>query len=551
MTNTDIFLGSGASLTFVPEIDQCLTLLTSGTTTTLLKLGTSVTNEILLVPNLYVGCILDLYDADVSNTVPKSTHTITANTANDISITPAHAISSIANNTDFVIIRGYGAPCAGPKNSSTARLNADNWLGLLESAEFPNVEVEVKQMNLSLGGSRNMTYQYKGIETASGGNLNVVANHGAWLYYALGQCTKIKCELENVTLGDSFIGNTQGHIYINDGSNSTYGSETGEMESHTNTGPIFYKTSSVTGGSNNKTLMPFVLQGVDTSGGLERLVRTTSTATATDKAITYTFAETDNSELPSFSLEQTLSKLPSSNKYVTNHTGSADQLEDLNFIRVARGNRVNTFTMTANENEEVKMTMDLMTRTVHKLGQDDNYEARGGQETNTSLLNFSSTTDAELLEPFFFSRGSFSIFGQQFLKITNLSLTINNNLQEKRFVGVGSTSIQDAIPANRMYELSFTALVTDDLLFQELFNRTENTGDGVVTSGSDVATAGLIDLQFDKANGEEINISFKNYFLESANFTIPDDKGPITVEAMVKPRDLKLCTVKTHWVLQG
>ena len=31
-------------------------------------------------------------------------------------------------------------------------------------------------MNLSLGGTRNFTHQYKGIETASGGNLALVCN---------------------------------------------------------------------------------------------------------------------------------------------------------------------------------------------------------------------------------------------------------------------------------------------------------------------------------------------------------------------------------------
>ena len=59
-------------------------------------------------------------------------------------------------------------------------------VGLLES--FPcNTEVEMKQMNLSLGGSRNYTYQYKGIETATGGNLGLVANHASWLYYFFGR----------------------------------------------------------------------------------------------------------------------------------------------------------------------------------------------------------------------------------------------------------------------------------------------------------------------------------------------------------------------------
>ena len=47
------------------------------------------------------------------------------------------------------------------------------------SATFPNLEVEMKQMNLSLGGSET-THQYKGIETASGGNLGLVVNHGAF-----------------------------------------------------------------------------------------------------------------------------------------------------------------------------------------------------------------------------------------------------------------------------------------------------------------------------------------------------------------------------------
>ena len=72
-----------------------------------------------------------------------------------------------------------------------------NWLGLLESATFPTTEVEMKQQNLSLGGSRNFTYQYKGIETAfSGGNLGLVCNHGAFLYYFLGKCTTLTCSTD-------------------------------------------------------------------------------------------------------------------------------------------------------------------------------------------------------------------------------------------------------------------------------------------------------------------------------------------------------------------
>ena len=541
MTNTDIFLGSGASLTFVPEVPLYIKLHadTAGPDKTEARLHGDLSTKILLVNDLYVGCQIDFYD----NGTYLSTHTITGNTAEIITFTPK-VPTTIVVADDYFIIRSYGAPCFGPKNSTTARLNADNWLGLLESAEFPNVEVEVKQMNLSLGGSRNMTYQYKGIETASGGNLNVVANHGAWLYYALGKCTSITASLIDDIPTDDFTGNTVGGFYIDAGNAGTeFDHVIDEMVS---TGPLFYKCASTTTNGSIKTLLPPLLKGSDDRADMELLRSPIISSGSIDHEIIYTFQEADGEDLPSFTLEQTLSKLPSSNTYSTRATST---LEDLNFVRLARGNRVNTFTMTANENEEVKMTMDLSTRTVTKLNQNENYEARGGEPTNTSLVNYDSAE--ELREPFFFSSGSFSIFGQQFLKVTNMTLTINNNLQEKRFIGVGNTSIQDAIPSNRMYELSFTALVTDDLLFEELFNRNENTGTDEITNGTNFATEGQIDLQFDKSDGEEINISFKNYFLESANFTIPDDKGPITVEATVKPRDLDACTVKTHWVLQG
>mgnify|MGYP003677965340 FL=1 len=163
-----------------------------------------------------------------------------------------------------------------------------------------------------------------------------------------------------------------------------------------------------------------------------------------------------------------------------------------------------------------------------------------GVEINTDLFNFAPSTDAELLEPFFFSSGSFSIFGQQYLKITSLSLTINNNLMDKRFVGIGSKDIKSALPAQRSYELTFTAIVTDDALFQELF-----------TEGEVALGTSTIDIQFDKADGEQIVIKFQDYHLTASNWTIPDDKGPITVDATVMPRNLNSCTVKTHWVLQG
>ncbi len=539
MSAEDIFLGSQASLTMVPEVDLYIPLDHSNSTTTTLRAHDDWEAHFLMVTNLYTGCTVELYDAGATTTVI-STHTISSNTDKDLIITPAHT-HTLANG-DFIHIRGYGAPCVGEKNSSTKRLNADNWLGLVETATFPNVEVEMKQLNLSLGGSRNFTHQYKGIETSSGGNIALMANHGAWLYYALGKCTEITATFGNPSArSPTDLLNAHGtptvddrrHVYL-ESANST-GEHT--VNTFLDQGPIFYKTARA-----SNTLVPPILHGFDTAATSELLNRATTTATALTTPITYKFEEANGETLPSFALEQTLAKS------TTLTTNTAAESEDTTFVRIATGNRVNTFTMTANENEEVKMTMDLNTRTVHKLPQNENYEARGGITDNRQLFNFeqandSSTTDKdpEFLEPFFFSSGLFSVFGQQFLKVTNLTLTINNNLQDKRYIGIGSKSIKEGIPAQRNYEVSFTAMVTDDSLFEELFNQTE----------TDNTASTLLTLQFDKANGEQILIKLADYHLSGANFTIPEDKGPITVEGTVMPRSLESCTVKTHWVLQG
>ena len=77
-------------------------------------------------------------------------------------------------------------------------------------------------------------------------------------------------------------------------------------------------------------------------------------------------------------------------------------------------------------------------------------------------------------------------------------------------------------------------------LLKELLNNAEDLG----------ATNEIV-LQFDKDSGEQILLNFQDYFLSSANLTVPDDKGPVTIEGTVMPRTLDLCEVKTHWILQG
>jgi hypothetical protein len=544
--NTDIFLGSGATLTMIPELDLKVILNNSGSTTTKLVGDALWTDNIRMVENLYVGCVVDLFDASESTTEVHSTHVITANDTTSITISPAHTLT-IQDATDFIVIRGYGAPAPTTLTGSIARLSADNWLGLLETATFPNLEVEMKQMNLSLGSSRNFTHQYKGIETASGGNLAIVNNQGTWLYYALGKCTQINATFTGSGSLDPATPPYTAHAnnvhYLDIGETATAKAFSDNITGFTSTGPIFYRTA------RDSTFMipPVANQDTATHMALLTLPEYNASGVLTNP-IKYTFGEANGEELPSFGLEQNMSKLETSNPHRTGDTTLAT--ESHNFVRIARGNRVNTLTMTANENEEVKMTLDLNTRAVHKLKTNEAYEGRAGVDDNANLFNFGSgsntltATGEESLEPFFFSSGAFTIFGEQFLKITNMTLTINNNLQDKRFIGVGNKSIKTGVPAQRTYEISFTAMVTDNKLFEELLDQTEE------------GTSNLITLQFDKnapdgTLNEQILLKFQDYFLSSANITIPDDKGPITIEGTVMPRNLNTCEVRTHWILQG
>jgi len=546
MANTDIFLGSGASITFIPENDLFIGVglkvgggALDGSSETTIQVDATFDGQIELIANLYKGCLLERYN---TTDVLQSTHRITGNNANSFTISPP----AISAATDYFVVKSYGAPVPAPPSDdgdTGLRLLSDQWLGILESATFPTTEVEMKQTNLSLGGSRNYTYQYKGITSFSGGNLGLVANHGAWLYYFLGKCTELICSTDALATALTTDAHRQTLAHASDDNNAflirSMNATTGEITvgddktilGIVETGPIFRRT---VGNKICPPITPFEASDAQLDY-YHKLDRPTGSTTLSKK-IKYTFKEQDGDLLPSFALEQNLSKLTGANQYRTNNAAKA---EDLNFVKIARGCRVNTLTMSANENEEVKMTMDLSTRNVHSFAQDEVYDSRRGVTDETAFINYESSTNADQTrEPFFFSDGTFKVLGETFLKINTLSLTMNNNLQDRRFLGIGSKDVQESIPAQRTYEISFTGHVTDDALYTALLNDSEDTTQ-------------TIELIFTKSNGETITMNFTDYFVSANNFPLTDDKGPIVVEATVLPRNMSLCTVETHWVLQG
>lgn len=596
VTNSEVWMGSGASVTLVPESDLFLgykhdgaysssaatddatkglyQLDLAGLSSQINNAGSTVfTSKYLLVEDLYTGCIVDFYNA--AGTLLQS-RVISGNSATKLYFNEQYHANTDDNS--YLVIRKFGAPVFGPIRADASgstnqpTLLADNWLGIVNTVTFPNPEVEVLQKNLALGGSRNFTFQFKGMENAAGGNFEISANHGTWLYYALGKCSNINATFSAASHTDNFVTGTEG-FFLDHGS-------TGDVTAQTSVGgtgfheqgPFFYRGVGT-------TLCPPVLPSDaddDGSAGgtdvndLEKLTFASETSGTIAQPITYTFGEANGSELPSFTLEHVIEKgsptqsLLSDGTDQTYSTSANDSLtqslrvSDEVFSRIATGNMVNTLTLMANEGEELKMSMDLMTKQIVRPQSNDTtsatgsaYFARRGVTDERDLINFGSGAGGAnvsvdtFLKPFFFHDGSLSIFGQQFLKISNFTLTINNNLQEKRFVGNYKRGSKSILPAQRMYEITLSGLVTDSLLFEQLLNESENISDG---SGS---LDQYINLNFTKENGEQIVLEFKDYFVSAANFPIPEDNSPFIVDAVIMPRTLKTCTVKTHWVLQG
>ena len=128
-----------------------------------------------------------------------------------------------------------------------------------------------------------------------------------------------------------------------------------------------------------------------------------------------------------------------------------------------------------------------------------------------------------------------------------MNLTINNSVTDKRYIGQYNKQIKMAHPAQRTYELSMTAQVTDRRLFDELRRLSPHRNSlPLETDG----TNALIQLLFTKVNGERIKLQFDDYMIGTANFPIPDDRGPVVVDFSIMPLRVGTIDAISGWVMQ-
>lgn len=532
--SNEVFVGAGSSVTFVPENNIYLGASITYSGSVITKTNT----DFEMVPNIYTGCTIKIYNATV-----KQFAVIQSNTETTITITEAVNSSLTSGNAATkAFILPFGAPCPAPQPTTNAAnetsLLADNWLGLVNSFSPPNIDVELAQLNLALAGTRNFMMQYKKAETVSGGSLDTSMSHGAWFYYALG---KIQSVSHNAS-GTALSGSTAANTIVTSGNNKT----------------DFYR---VLGGNAfpPTELADASLKHVGTSH------------------ITYTFAEANGQDLPSFSLEMTMEKegIDAANYYVgsnnrTDSDASGNVTDDTNstagtfatssdeiYCRVFTGCQVNTLTTSFEEGQEVKQSVELVTRRAFDVpnGYSPKRNVRSGTADDLdNFMNYKSsdssrtaTLQARDKQPYMFSSGELTLFGQTISRVKNGTLTINNNIAPQRYIGNYSAEIASQhIPAQRTYELQLTMLITDSDLWNDLrASSGENLG-----AGTKILLRFSKDGTFDNAQVDDyFSVELRDFITQSVDIPFPDDKGPIEVSATFSARTLENCTYSGMWVL--
>ena len=294
----------------------------------------TLSDDTRLVKDMYKGCLakIESYGTSSGSAAPsntKNTLMIKSNTANSIVF---NQVLGVADEYFTCTILSYGAPVyAHAKETAKVNLLADNWLGLVNTVTPPTVDVEMKQVNLALGGTRNFGHQFKGAETVGAASLDVSLNNGMWLYYALGDIdTMLASSLSTVGLNDS-ITSYFSRSFVSVTDKSIRRAEKGIDDVTKVLPPI---SSSATS-ANWKLVNPA-------------------------NYFTYNFKEANSGDLPSFALEITAEK---GNVLDADYVHGSD--EATLFSRIYTGCQVNSFTMSFEEGQEVKATVYAVSRKEH------------------------------------------------------------------------------------------------------------------------------------------------------------------------------------------
>ena len=277
----------------------------------------------------------------------------------------------------------------------------------------------------------------------------------------------------------------------------------------------------------------------------------------------YTFTERNDGTLPSFALEVSYEKddIAAANRY-TGGVDSTSPYADI-FTRIVTGCQVNSFTMNFEEGQELKCSLDMVARRLFDVPA--GYAPRNGKTNDlTNLANFRDNADFypdDNVQPYFFSDGTITLYGQSWAKIKSGSLTINNNLTAHRYIGNYSKDMVSAhIGGQRTYDLNFTMLITDLKIWDHLRQEGEHLGSDnkiVLKFSKDAEYDQELDSDLettdvahaDMTDADYIEIQLEDFITQSLDIPFPEDKGPVEVALTLSARTLASCKYRGMWAI--
>ena len=296
---------------------------------------------------------------------------------------------------------------------------------------------------------------------------------------------------------------------------------------------------------------PFFYSHAVGSAGVERLQyssdnsRGSPNIDATTKELQFGVEHTlfGDTTLPTFMIEQSFRR--------DNATPGAEQL-----LRLYNGCKVNSLAFNANTEGEVKLQVDYeggrhytdtnRVFTPHRMFENT---------ANTAVNRKASGIAINGEKPYLFQDLSFEVFGRPVLRATQIEVGISNSNQARHFIRgyegntVDGDQVQlgavqmplDITEAKREYTFSFSAMIEDDQLWNQIRTRKhhQNTNDITLT----------MKKRGSSSTRESATVTIEDYTIVSADHQMPDDKGAVIVQVELAVRHLKVTENSPYFLL--
>jgi hypothetical protein len=296
---------------------------------------------------------------------------------------------------------------------------------------------------------------------------------------------------------------------------------------------------------------PFFFAHAVGSTGVERLQYTATDSRgspnidSTTKELQFGVEHTlfGDTSLPTFMIEQSFRR--------DNATPGSNQM-----LRLYNGCKVQGISFSANTEGEVKLQVDYeggrhYTDTANAFTPHRMFE----NTANTAINRKASGIAVNGEKPYLFQDLSFEVFGRPVLRATQVEFSIANGNQARHFIrgyegnALDTDQVQlgavqmplDITEAQREYTFSFSAMIEDDQLWEQIRTRKHHQNTNDITLS--------MKKRGSNSTRENATITIEDYTIIKADHQVPEDKGAVIVQVELAVRHLKLSENSPYFTL--